>query len=863
MSFGRCAIFEPILSNLAVRMTNSPRLSLETIAHLSGGELHGGEPALLISEVSIDSRGAFARRSLFIALEGEHFDGHEFVETAYKKGAAAAMVSRRWDASAASIGDMALIFVDDTLAALQRLAGGWRALFDIPVVGITGSNGKTVVKDMLANMLAQQHTVYRSPGSYNSQVGVAISLLGIRPEHEVAIIEAGISRVGEMVRLEEMLRPTLGIITNIGLAHAAGLKDLETTAFEKLQLFRRLGEGALIYPADCSALEAVELPGHPLAFSGASASKNAAYTLLNAQDAGHGFGFEAELIDGTRASFHLPVLGRHNLSNAMAALAAADQLGLGVDAMRRGLSEFELSPLRLEMHTTQSGIIFINDAYNSDPTSARAALSVLKDYAGSARSVAILGDMLDLGARAQAAHAQLGRIVHDTEIDRLICVGELAKIIGLSAAEAGFNPEHIFYIDSIDGLDRLLEQQLVSGDVVLFKASRNIGLERAAQRLLESVAPARLRVDLDAIRHNFHALRQQMGPGVGIIAVVKSFAYGNDATRISQTLAREGVSALAVAYADEGIPLRELGLTLPILVTNALASEADKIVKYDLCPLVYSVSVIEALADQVRRRGERGQVHPVGVHLELDTGMNRAGLKPADTLEFARLVQRTAGVSIAGVMTHLAAADDPSQDSFTRQQLQVFGQAVQTLKDAGIDPGLIHAANTAAAWRFAGARLDAVRVGLGTYGIAPSQAVGQRSLALRDALSFSTRIIHINPIEPGESVGYNRTWVADSPRKIATIAVGYNDGFPRFMSNGGEVLIHGMRCPVVGTVCMDVSMVDITDIPDASVGDEVMIFGQQGSSAITVDEIARRGGTISYEILCNISPRVRRIFVRQ
>ena len=844
-------------------MTNSPKLSLETIAHLSGGELQGEEPALLISEVSIDSRGAFARRSLFVALDGEHFDGHEFVETAYQKGAVAAMVSRKSGVGAARIPGMALIFVDDTLAALQRLAAGWRALFDIPVIGITGSNGKTVVKDMLANMLAQQHTVYRSPGSYNSQVGVAISLLGIRPEHEMAIIEAGISRVGEMARLEEMVRPTLGIITNIGLAHAAGLKDLETTSVEKLQLFNRLGEGPLIYPADCASLEALELAGHPLSFSSSTPPMDAAYTLLSAQDSGHGFSFEAKLIDGTRATFFLPILGRHNLSNAMAAIAAADQLGLGVDAMRRGLSEFELSPLRLEMHTTQSGIIFINDAYNSDPTSARAALSVLKDYAGSARSVAILGDMLDLGVRAHAAHAQLGRIVNDIHIDRLICVGELARIIGKSAGEAGFDPEHIFYIDSIDGLDRLLEQQLVTGDVVLFKASRNIGLERAAQRLLESVAPARLRVDLDAIRHNFHALRQEMGPAVGIIAVVKSFAYGNDATRISQTLAREGVSALAVAYADEGIPLRELGLTLPILVTNALASEADKIVKYDLSPLVYSVSVVEALADQVRRRGERGQIHEVGIHLELDTGMNRVGLKPADILEFARLVQQTPGISIAGVMTHLAAADDPAEDAFTVQQLQIFERAVQALKDAQIDPGLVHAANTAGAWRFAQARFDAVRVGLGTYGIAPSKAVGQRSLALDNALTFSTRIIHIKEVQAGESVGYNRTWVADSTRKIATIAVGYNDGFPRFMSNGGEVLIHETRCPVVGTVCMDVSMVDITGIPNVSVGDEVIIFGSQGTHAITVDEIARRGNTISYEILCNISPRVRRIFVRQ
>lgn len=818
---------------------------------------------MVISEISTDSRGAFARRSLFVALNGEHFDGHKFVEDAQKKGAAAAMVSRDSGIDSGSIPGLALIVVEDTLAALQRLAAGWRALFEIPVIGVTGSNGKTVVKDMLANMLAQEHTVYRSPGSYNSQVGVAISLLGIRPEHEVAIIEAGISRVGEMARLEKMVRPTVGIITNIGLAHAAGLGDLETTALEKLQLFERLEDSPLIYPLECEPLANLDLPGRPLSFSSDSSAPNSDYSLCHVDESGHGFVFDAKFKSGARYTFRLHTLGRHNLSNAMAAIAAVDQLGLSVEAMRRGLGAFELSPLRLEMHTTQSGITFINDAYNSDPTSARAALSVLKDYAGSARSVAILGDMLDLGARAKTAHAELGRIVTDTAIDRLICVGQLAAGIGKSAEAAGFGAENIGYVDSIDALEMRLDQELVPGDVVLFKASRNIGLERAAERLLESVAPARLRVDLDAIRQNFHALRRRIGPDVGVIAVVKSFAYGNDATRVSQTLAREGVSALAVAYADEGVSLRKRGLTLPVLVTNALASEADKIVKYDLSPLVYSTSVVEALAEHVRRRRVHASVGDIRVHLEVDTGMNRVGLRPEDVVEFALLVQRTEGVSIAGVMTHLAAADDPSEDVFTNRQLRLFRTAIETLRDASIDPGITHAANTAGAWRFPSARFDAVRVGLGMYGISPSKAVDAESSGVRTALEFSTRVIHLKQIAAGESIGYNRTWVADSPRKIATIAVGYNDGFPRFMSNGGEVLIGGVRCPVVGSVCMDVTMIDVTNTPAISVGDEVILFGTQGACSISVDEIAARGATISYEVLCNISPRVRRIFVRE
>jgi alanine racemase len=848
-------------------MSKTPRLTLKTVAELSGGTiLSRGDSSsgeLLISEVGTDSRGAFARRSLFVALKGERFDGHGFVKSAHRKGAAAAMVSRKSQIGPDDVPGMALIQVDDTLAALQRLAAGWRALFEIPVVGITGSNGKTVVKDMLSSILAQERTVYRSPGSYNSQIGVALSLLGIRAEHEVAVIEAGISRVGEMARLEAMIRPTLGVITNIGLAHAAGLGDLETTAREKLRLFEHFDDEALVVPADCEPLNAFELPGEAVEFAVESGTAGAAVLVEDVEAKAQGFDFTARFADQSRHEFSLNIPGRHNLENAAAAIAAAGRLGASVESMRRGLAGFELSPLRLEMHTTQGGITFINDAYSSDPTSARAALSVLKHYAGEQRTVAILGDMLDLGARSAAAHADLGRIVAHSGIDRLICFGERAEGVGRSAVDAGFDAGHVRYVAALDDLNELLEDELVPGDVVLFKASRSIGLERAAERLLESVAPARLRVDLDAIRENFHALQRRLGPDSGVIAVVKSFGYGNDATRVSQTLAREGVAALAVAYADEGIPLRKRGLSLPILVTNALASEADKLVKYELTPFVYSMQVVEALCEQAQRCGARGVEKRVSVHLEVDTGMNRVGLKPGEVVDFARRVAALDQIEIAGVMTHLAAADDPAEDAFTREQLRVFRGVLSDLRAAGVDPGMVHAANTAGAWRFAEARFDAVRVGLGLYGLSPSAAVGSQADGTRSALEFSTRVIHLKEVAAGESVGYNRTWFAESARRIATIAVGYNDGFPRFMSNGGEVLVGGVRCPVVGNVCMDVSMVDVTDVDDVQVGDEVVIFGRQGSEAVMVEEIARRGGTISYEVLCNISTRVRRIFVRQ
>ncbi len=838
-------------------MTEPPKLTLERIADLTGGELLCGDPELVVSEVGTDSRATFAQNSLFVALDGDHFDGHSFIAEAQRKGAAAAVVSR---GEPADYPGVALVRVSDTLAALQQLAASWRGLFGIPVIGVTGSNGKTIVKDMLASILAQEQTVYRSPGSYNSQIGVPLSLLGIRPEHEVAVIEAGISRVGEMERLEPMIRPTLGVITNIGLAHAAGLRDLETTAREKLELFRHLGDRPLIYPADSEPLQRQTLPGAPLSFAIADGKDEgrADYLVDEVAQTSNGFAFSVRLPTGERHPFALNVPGRHNLANAAAAIAAADSLSVSIEAIREGLAAFELSPLRLEMHTTQEGITFINDAYSSDPVSARAALSVLEHYAGEQRAIAILGDMLDLGARSTPAHRQLGHVVAQTGIDRLICYGKRAQTIGQAAEKAGFASEKIDRVASIDTLHDLLEHKLRPGDVVLFKASRTMGLERAAERLLESVAPARLHIDLDAIRDNYHAIRRHIGEGAGLIAVVKSFGYGNDSTRVSQTLAREGVDALAVAYADEGIPLRRRGLTLPILVTNALASEADKLVKYDLTPLVYSRGVVDALRAQARRFDKR-----VRVHLEVDTGMNRVGLKPRDILPFAQQIAAIDEIEIEGLMTHFAAADDPSEDDFTRGQIAALEAVLADLRAEGLSPKLVHAANTAGAWRFPEAHFDLVRVGLGLYGLSPTAAVSRETKGVRPALAFETRVIHLKEVSAGETVGYNRTWTADRPRKIATIAAGYNDGFPRFMSNGGEVLVGGQRCPVVGHVCMDVAMVDVTDVPTVTVGDEVVLFGHQGDEVITVDEIAERGGTISYEILCNISPRVRRIFVRQ
>lgn len=836
--------------------------TLAEIARCTEGKLEecDGPEAMEIEEVSVDSRQVMAPQTLFVALRGPRFDGHDFVVDAAEAGAVAAIVEE--SELDRDFGDIPVVAVDDTLDALQSMARWWRQQFSIPVIGITGSNGKTIVKDMLASILGRSRTVYRSPGSYNSQVGVPLALLGMRREHDVAIIEAGISQTGEMQRLERIIRPTAGIITNIGLAHAAGLGDEETTAREKRKLFDNTS-GPVVVPVGEPLLseEVFHVKRRP--FAGADGDQRDGEAIRVAvtefQDCSDGFEFALQFDDGQTARVALNVPGRHNVDNAAAAAAMAAELGADTDEISNGLGAYSLAGMRLEMHTTGAGVTLINDTYNADPNSARAALGVLDNYAGpQQRSIAILGDMLDLGARAKQAHQQLGSHVAGLGVDRLYCIGSLARHIGRGARGAGMNQDRISCVDDFETLNRLLDRQLRGGDVVLFKASRSIGLDRAARRLIESVAPTRLYVDLEAIGNNFHALRRHLGGDVGVMAVVKSFGYGNDATRISQTLVQEGVDALGVAFPDEAIPLRQRGLSVPIMVMNARAAEADKLVKYDLEPLVYTRPVVRALARRARQFGKT-----IGVHLAVDTGMRRAGLEPADVVEFAEFLDEYDCLEIAGVMTHFAAADVPREDDFTRRQIAQFEEVVQALKKRGFDLPTVHAANTAAAWRFPQTRYDMIRVGLGIYGLHPSKAVeADSSSQVSPALRMTTRVLNLQYVEPGDTVGYGRTWRADERRHLATLAAGYNDGYPYFLSNCGEVLINGCRCPVVGSVCMDVTVVDVTDAGEVEVGDEAVLFGRQDDGFIHIDEWARLGDTINYELLCNVSSRVRRIFLK-
>ncbi|MGC8658010.1 MAG: alanine racemase [Desulfomonilaceae bacterium] len=808
-----------------------------------------------ISGISIDTRKPIGENHIFWAIKGPHFNGADFALDALRLGARGAVISQGKLFEEELPQKATLIEVHDTLVALQKLAAFHRQQFGIPVIGVTGSNGKTLVKEMLASILCLDRKTYRSPLSYNTQVGAALALVGMRPEHQVAIIEAGISLPGEMTRLERMIRPDHGILTVISKAHIGGLGSLENTLEEKIQLFKNLtSDSFLIINADdpfserCCDRTAARI----VTFGFAEHADVRALDSRPSSEKGYTFKMK---IFGQDMTVALSVAGYFNILNALAAAAAARMLGASLNNIKRGLEEFRHAPMRLEIHTTVTGITLINDTYNSDPASVKGAIDALVKVGEGRRKIAMLSEMLDLGLHSREEHIALGRDVARAGIDYLITVGENAGLIARAASKEGMNSRNISHTRTYNEAAIELEKIMNRGDVVLFKGSRWFRLERVARDLVGSIGPTRLLVNLDAIASNIKKIRAVVGDSVEIMSVVKSFGYGNDSIRTSKVALENGASYLAVAFPDEGATLRENRIDAPILVFNVLPEETDKIIRYRLSTTIPSLDLAEGLNLAAKGRFK------IPVHLKIDTGMGRSGIWHEEALPFMEKIFQMENLVVEGIMTHFSSADDPESDDYTRNQIAAFNSVLDQARKRGFTFRYIHAANTSALVRFPETRYNMVRPGLAIYGMYPSASVS-KLVELDRVITFSTKIAQIKTHPAGRCISYNRRFVTCRDCRIATLHVGYNDGYPRFQSNRGEVLVRGQRAKVVGTICMDTLMIDVTDIPEASVGDEVVLIGRQEDQEILPDEIASNGDTINYEIACKISPRVTRIFVQ-
>ena len=800
-----------------------------------------------IRSICTDSRQMGGGESLFVPIQGPNFDGHRFLDDAARLGALGALARR----GGGHTSELPLLEVDDTVVALQKIASWWRSQLNGTVVGITGSNGKTITKEMANSILAQSNRVYRSPGSFNSQVGVALSLLRAPTDCDIYLIECGISRPNEMERLQRMVDPDIGLITNIGTAHIAGLGNAQGIAREKSLLFRDMKGPLIAHESVASFAHIVDLPAELiLAGRGAKAAVRVHDEELNTT----GCGFRLEH-HSSSVLIQMSSFAAHDVDNASCASALAISLGSTLAEIRNGLETHEPVPLRIEVHTstTGSGITLINDSYSADPVSMASALRTLQSLSGPRRSIAILGEMKELGEQSEAEHRRIGELARAAGVAHLIVVGEKAEPILDAARESGLPDDCRHRALSAEEAGTIVKHLMKPNDVILVKASRPLRLENTAHQVLETLSPTRAYIDLGVIAENVRHLRAWMGGGVALMAVVKSFGYGSDPVRVSELLQQLGADYLVVAYPDEGVLLRRSGITLPILVCSVTPAESGKVAAHSLSAVVYTTELLEALnaVGSVER--------PIPVHLKVDSGMGRFGLEPAAAREFAVAVGAHSGVFLEGVMSHLAAADDPSQDDYSAEQIRVFAQTVDELENEGITPRFIHLANSAGLWRFPGAHFNAVRLGLGLYGCLDCESTAPDAPQLAPAISLHSRLIGLRDIKPGQTIGYGRNFKADKPMRIGLVALGYNDGLPWRLSNTGFLFLRGKRAPIVGNVCMDVTMIDLTDIPAATVGDDVVVYGSGDSGEPTVVEVARLADTIPYELLCRISARVRRI----
>lgn len=830
-------------------------VTIEQMAAWSNATRLCFETSTQIEDLVIDSRKLNSpEHALFIAIETPRRNGHDFIAAAYEKGVRNFLVHQDMDVT--KYPGSNVLLVDNTLQALQQIVSRYRKLFDIPVVGITGSNGKTIVKEWLYQLLCDDQRVVRSPKSFNSQIGVPLSVWLLEPEHDLAIFEAGISQPGEMEKLEKIIQPTIGIFTNIGEAHSEGFLNQRQKINEKLVLFRNAQQ--LIYCSDYPDLNecivqhrnqlkrsdyALELftwsQKHDADLRIAAIDKQAQSATITAR------------YQGLEKSISIPFADPASIENAIHCWCLLLSLGKTDEQIAGRMQALQPVAMRLELRHGINDCTVINDTYNSDLTSLQIALDFLDQQKQHKQHTVILSDMLQMGKSDAALYEEVAELVSRRGIQRFIGVGPaLQKYKALFRANKKLRS--IFFKNTESFLQQF---HLLSFDneAVLLKGARTFQFEKLGLLLEQKVHQTVLSIDLSALTHNLNVFREQLKPGVKTMAMVKAFSYGSGSFEIANLLQFAGVDYLGVAYTDEGIALRKAGISMPIMVMSPDMISFDRMIAWKLEPEIYSLRSLHAFLEMAKTL----QVQEYPVHIKLDTGMHRLGFMEDELDELIAHIGQLATVRVASVFSHLAASEDADLDDFTRAQAAQFQRMSQRLCDAlGYVP-LRHLCNSAAIARHPSLHYDMVRLGLGLYGIDASGALHAR---LQQISTLKTTIAQIKQMHAGETIGYGRQGHVLTPGRMATISIGYADGYPRSLGNGkAHVLVHGKPAKLIGAICMDMCMIDISDIPEAKEGDEVIVFGPE----LLVTQLAQWADTISYEIMTGISQRVKRVYVNQ
>lgn len=819
--------------------------SLEKVTALIGARRFGNAEAR-IDWLLTDSRSlAFPETTLFFALRTPVGDGHKYIPDLYRRGVRNFVVGTVPDNYETDYPDANFLRVLSPLKALQRLAERHREEYVLPVIGITGSNGKTVVKEWIYQLLMLSMNVTRSPRSYNSQVGVPLSVWLLDERSRIGVFEAGISQPGEMQALRAIIQPTIGVMTNIGPAHQENFSTIQEKCHEKLLLFK--DAKVLIYNADDPVVaESV----HDIGFGGqlfgwSRKDENATVFVRAIEPTEDGKTRIAYFFNGTAAEYTLPFADEASIQNSITALCVCLYLGLTPADIARRMALLEPVAMRLEVVQGVRGCTLINDAYNSDAAALDIALDFMnrraKEQAAKGRTL-ILSDIFQTGIPAEELYAKVAEMLKSRGVERLIGVGP-----AISAAHTLFPIKKSFYPTS-EALLESGELDTIHDEIILLKGARNFGFEQIAKALSLRVHETTLDVNLEAIAENLHFYRSFMKPETKLTCMVKASAYGAGSVEIAKTLQERGVDYLAVAVADEGAELRRAGITAGIIVMNPEMSAFGTLFEYELEPEIYSFNLLDALIRAASRQG----ITDFPVHLKLDTGMHRLGFNPKTDIPVLidRLSHQRALIP-RSVFSHFVGADSDGFDDFSEKQFKLFDEASRTLQAAFPHKILRHICNSAGIERFPERHLDMVRLGLGLYGIDPID-----NRVLHNVATLRTTILQIRDVPAGDSIGYSRKTVLDRPSRIAAIPIGYADGLNRHLGNRrGYCLVNGQKADYVGNICMDVCMIDVTDIPCRE-GDSVEIFGD----ALPVTVLSDLLGTIPYEVLTSVSNRVKRVY---
>lgn len=819
------------------------RYTIENVTALIGARRFG-HSATQVEWLLTDSRSlVFPETTLFFALRTKVGDGHRYVADLYRRGVRNFVVGTLPAEHETAFPDANFLQVMSPLKALQRLAERHREEHDIPVIGVTGSNGKTVVKEWLYQLLSPTLHVTRSPKSYNSQVGVPLSVCLLGEHSEIGIFEAGISQPGEMAALRAIIQPTIGVMTNIGPAHQENFESVEEKCHEKLSLFQ--DAKVLVYCADDAVVDECVatslLRGERLAWSRRNPSAALFVSAVETLERGTRITYR---FHGAEAAMTIPFTDDASTVNCIHCLAVLLSLNFSAEEIANRMKRLEPVAMRLEVIQGVRNCTLINDTYNSDAASLDIALDFMarRPEIQNKQKVLILSDMFQTGLPATELYAKVAELLNRRAIDHFIGVGpEISHAHSLFLMKKSFFPSGEALADS--GLLDTLHDSLV-----LIKGSRPFGFEKITAALSLRVHETTLHVNLDALAGNLNYYRSFMKPETKMVCMVKASAYGAGSVEVAKTLQDRGVNYLAVAVADEGAELRRAGITAGIIVMNPEMTAFKTLFDYELEPEVYNFKLLDALIKAAEKEGIQG----FPVHIKLDTGMHRLGFDPR--LDLPALIDRLhhqTSVIPRSVFSHFVGSDSPDFDDFSARQFALFDEASKTLQAAFSHKILRHICNSAGIERFPERHLDMVRLGLGLYGIDP---IDNRSL--QNVTTLRTTILQIRECPKGDSVGYSRRTVLERDSRIAAIPIGYADGLDRHLGNRrGYCLVNGQRADYVGNICMDVCMIDVTDT-DCREGDTVEIFGDDLPPA----ELARLLDTIPYEILTSVSDRVKRIY---